>query len=313
MTTSLLRHWIRVAAALFTAAAIAGCGVRVGSPPDPVPAPDAAETARQSLAVAIEQVLIAARASEEDSGGELAATAEIYLDALGGTWVPPARPEDPDPLSPALIDPPPDELAAVVAAEAEVLTALTTAADDRAPALASVWLTLRTARAALTGETVSPCTQACTTEVIPDLLGDPQGLAHWPLRESIAARTPELAMIYDALGYLEEIQAARAPAAAQEEHAAHARNLRDLAEGLTGDAGGTPADLREGAYPVSPTDVPEAISRYLADAVSLWLVHAGSGDEVVLEALWRAYASVNPTLRIETWPGLDPALGPAAG
>lgn len=107
-------------AALLVAAALAcgACDVRWESDPSPAPSPDATTLARDTLAVAEQTVLDAARA-EGDSEAEAAASA--HLDALGGVYV--AFPDAPPTASPSPAAPPPldDAIAAarVAARDAE--------------------------------------------------------------------------------------------------------------------------------------------------------------------------------------------------
>ncbi|PFG38477.1 uncharacterized protein DUF4439 [Georgenia soli] len=159
----------RAVAALAGAAAavlLAGCGVRLETPPPVAPSPDAAEELRQDTAA--DAATIAATVSEVTADGagaqlldRVGAEADAHLEALGGVWAPwpdgapegavtpapvPTAPPGPDPDVADVVDlltrgaaqaredavaAPTDELAAVLAA---VSISRTQAAADLARA-----------------------------------------------------------------------------------------------------------------------------------------------------------------------------------
>lgn len=89
-------HRLRTAgAALLVGLALAGCGVRIETPPPAVPVADAAEQARQDAARTAEQLRAAAAAAGVSADADLtpvltaveAASAE-HRTALGGVWAP---------------------------------------------------------------------------------------------------------------------------------------------------------------------------------------------------------------------------------
>lgn len=284
----------RTISALTTALVIAGCGVRVGQPPVPIPIPDADEAQRQHIAVALEQVLLAADVAskeEGDAADRLSVVLEAYLEDLGGVWLPPPREEDPEPSSPALADPPATLAEAAELSAGELAEALPQAPEVQRGALVSMWLTLRTAQATFGAEPAADCELPCGEAMIPPI--DP------------VPESGELAAIYDALGYLQEIRAARAGTDARDDDAAGARALRLFAEELSGTLSGTDADLRQGAYPVDPDDLSGSSQTYLEAALEQWLVLAAdAGDPEFLEALWHTSMVVNPGHEISPWPGL---------
>ncbi|MBK5250673.1 MAG: hypothetical protein JJE50_14785, partial [Actinomycetales bacterium] len=99
------RGWLALALALGLLAG--GCTVRVDDAPPAIPAPDAAERVRQSTAQDAEQLAELATSARADlviesDWGEvdsdldhIAADAIEHLQALGGVWTPPPRPDDP--------------------------------------------------------------------------------------------------------------------------------------------------------------------------------------------------------------------------
>lgn len=307
----------RLTGVVALAAAVAGCGIRVGSPPAPIPSPDAAEIWRQDLAVTVAtvvQVAGAARGEQEEVFAELARVSQGYLEDIGGVWLPPPRDDHPDPASPVE---PVGELSAAAALTIvnQQADALLAGADEGgsgpgAAALASIWLTWHAAAVRVSAGLGEPCPPPCGQGPAPEnLLESDPGPGVGELTALAAQHAGELIAIYDALGYVEEIRAARA-GADRDEIAAGARQLRRLGELLAGEDTGSPADPRRGAYEVDLSDL-EATSRHLnASALEYWLSvlpeASPQAQRAGLEPIWHAFRGAHPDLDLLPWPGLAP-------
>lgn len=293
--------------------ALTGCSVRLDTPPDPVPTPDAAESLRAELAESTETLITLAHAAAEDTARENAgedgntATAELialadastaHLEALGGIWTPPPRPEDPSPT------PAPE----ITATPEDVLTALTEAATGVQEALAEpLWepeaATLLASIALYRDGALTRLASALGTE--PPARPEPDG--HLP--EQLDATTAPLCRTLDALGYAYEVQAARSSGDLRERAATRAEQRRALAEQVAVLAGydGTADDPRQASYAVGE-DLGETIARWQAELVPAWLALIGpaeAADRATLLTWARAAADLAPPPANEPFPGLQ--------
>lgn len=269
---------------------LGGCGVRVAQPPAPIPTPDVAEQQRQTIAVALERAILAAEAHEGsgDDFDRLSVILQGYLEEIGGVWLPPPRDDDPDPQSPAGENLPPTTAVAAQEAAARLADALPKVPEDQREAVVSMWLTLRTAEAALTNEPGPACDLPCGETMIPSALPE----------------SGKLAQVYDALGYLEQVRAARADGEERDRIAAGARALRLFAEEVAGDLSGAEQDTRAAAYPIDPDDLPGSATHYLEAAQREVLILAAASPDL-LEPLWEISVLINPSHDLKPWPGLD--------
>lgn len=309
-----LRTFSQVAAA--TAAVVltvSGCGVRVGQPPSPIPTPDAVESHRQSAAVAMERILLAADAAPGKVPDGLVPVVTEYLDDLGGVWIPPGRDDNPFPASPALAQDNSD-LAGVLAEAGDLMLTLANSGDNPA-AYTSMWLSLYTAQMRIEGDQVRGCTIPCGDGIIPTVfaIAREQGENHdlVGLLDLLHESAPDLIAAYDALGYLEEVRAARGNNDVRDALEPGATVLREFADFLAGSAAGSDADPRLNAYQFNPDDIEASIRGYIDEALDGWLAvltaAAAAGDvraaTAAKSAVWFTYGSTNPDLQIELWPG----------
>lgn len=316
------RRTRRLLAVTAIAVALSGCGIRVGTPPAAIPSADPAEALRQEAAIALEKVARTAQSlAGAASGDDLTALIEVtttYAEDLGGVWLPPPREEDPSPTSPAAApvgDVDERELLDVVNEAADDL--LTIAADAEAPepaALISMWLSLHTAAVMLSADLDVECPSPCGSGMLPPALREAVATGDVPadadlLLDAVPAQAPDLIGIYDAAGYVQEVRAARSSGEGRDAALDRARDLRRFADLLAGDSAGTPDDTRLSAYDLDLADLPASARRYAQAAAEHWLAlypHApGEARERLIEALWYAYASARPELRVELWPALN--------
>ncbi|QOR72088.1 hypothetical protein IM660_07575 [Ruania alkalisoli] len=296
--TSRLTLWLTAVLVL-----LSGCAIRLDGPPDPVPSPDAAEQVRQHAAIASAQLAELADATSAP-GEEIAAllagigtTAQAQLDALGGVWRAPARPDDPSPSVPGLDVPgdtrPADVLSALVdsAAAARDAVALPAVDEDLAALLSGIVLQREAAASAL----------AEMLDVDPGL-ADPEPRLPTTLTEAAAG----LCRTLDALAYAGETIAARSTGDARARAAAQAISDRDLAEQIAVAAGldGTSDDPREVSYAVG--DLQADMTSWRADLVPGWLAQipaADPADRMGLLDHARAAARVAPPDPSQAFPG----------
>lgn len=317
MTSYRLSGPARSVAALAVATVVlAGCGIRIGGPPAPIPSPDEIQTWRQDAAIAVERVIHAAEGeqggAEGDVVGDLVEASTEYLDDLGGVWLPPPRDEDPSPISPAH-DQVRDLAAALEESSTQILSLARSGPDDSAAALVSMWLTWHTAAVLLADERGTACPQPCGSGIVPPTLYEEATSGELTsgeeaLREAVAPQSPDLIGVYDALGYIEEVRAARAPADSRDDIAARARELRHLADLLAGESAGTDVDTRLSAYEINLDDLEGSVQKYATAAVEQWLTLVPrlppGAQTPALEGLWHAYSSAEASLEVELWPGL---------
>jgi len=292
--------------AVVTIIAVGGCGLRIGSPPAPIPTADGPETQRQMVAIALERVT---QAAEQDSGTEatdVAEAAQTYLTDLGGVWIPPPRDEEPSPVSPAKSDPASDTVSALHAGLGDIEEALDVVDSAHSEGLVSMWLTLRSGLSAMENDQHS-CQAPCLDLALGTEPFDPT--ENRDLAQAIAQQAPELVAIYDALGYAQEIRAARSPVGStQDSRATSAASLRSFADHVAHEGLDDDLDPRQSAYEVDLHDIPATQGELLEHALSAWIVvaaHAPEARSQALDYLWHTYQALNPELSIEVWPGLS--------
>lgn len=281
---------------------LTGCSVRLDAPPPPIPTPDAHEQLRSELATTTEQLIAAAQAGDTEGAAAteqlaLAEASQAHLEALGGLWTPPPRPEDPNPTTPAASAGSQDLMAALTGATEQVREAL---ADpdwdaDAATLLASIVLYREGALARLAEATGSPPPAAPEpTDELPAELG---------------AESAPLCRTLDALGYAYEVQAARSSGDQRDQARAAGEANRALAESIAVLAGydGTNTDPRSVSYAVGQ-DLEESIAAWQADLMPAWLALIGPAapaDRPVLLARARAAATLAPLPETDVFPGLS--------
>jgi hypothetical protein len=286
--------------------ALGGCGVRLDTPPPPLPTADAAEAARQAAAVRAESIASladdVAEPAREDLA-ELAANSRAHAAALGGIWAPPDWARTPAPSgtptpSPTDAAPPTTtDVAQALADSARLTCADAVALDVAAPGLEDESGPNRPAQPDSAqpgdeptepapggaGDLVTLLASIClaqrqqTAELGEDL-GDLPGRPEPSERlEAIAAAlaesadAPALARTLDAAGYALEVVAARSVGPPRTTLAALAADHRALAHEVLDAAGviGTTADPRRAAYSLEDPDAldPGAIE---ASVLAAW-------------------------------------------
>ena len=296
------------------ALSLAGCGLRLETPPPVAPSPDAAEELRQDAAA--EAAAIAGTVSEVTAEGATAelltrigAEADAHLEALGGVWVawPDGTPEGavaPEPAPTAAV-PDPDA--------ADVLELLTTGAADAregavvAPTdeLAAVLAAVSLSRAHGAAEVA-----AATGTTAPEPTAAPLS------REALLVRGvdgPTLRVL-DQARFAYETVAARSEGAAREAAAARAAHLQSLVDLAVEE--GAP-DERLGVYDLPGADeeagltaeqaaVVDAESRLLEHWVfSLGLVSPDGRGALLDAAADSARRLVDAGGTLPALPGLD--------
>lgn len=310
------RPWVRLAGgvgAVVVVASLAGCGLRLETPPPPLPSPGVAETARQGASTRADALATLARSAVGEGAvaaalGRVADDAAAHLATLGGVWTPPAWADEPDldasgsPTARASATPtastaptararPEDVLAAVVASALLTCADAVAVADpDLAALLASICLAQedegRDLAAAAAAATPGPVRPAPTT--------DAAGLA-----EAVGAvdGALDLARALDAAGFALEVAAARATGADRDALAARAAEHRTQAHALVAAAGalGTPADPRRAAYDLGVADPAGALGPAAAvetDVLAAWAAVFGDAPATaragVLDAMAEA-------------------------
>ncbi|UFU04171.1 hypothetical protein LQF12_06205 [Ruania suaedae] len=255
---------------------MAGCSVRLDVPPDPVPSPGPAEQIRQAQALASEHLADLATAAAGTAPAdlapamtEIATAAQTQLDALGGVWSPPPRPEDPSPTAPGAAAPDDAAPAEVVSALVESATTARAAVADPAvdPSLASVLSAIVVQREA-------------AADHVAGLLGIDPGLAEPEpaLPDTLTAAAAGLCRTLDALGYAGETLAARSGGEERSRAAQQARADRDLSERIAVAAGlaGTASDPREASYAVD--DPEQDMATWRAALVTGWLAQVPAAE-----------------------------------
>lgn len=258
---------------VLAALSLAGCGVRLETPPPVAPSPDAAEELRQEAAA--EAATIAATVSEVTADpataellGRVGAEAGAHLEALGGVWVawPGGAPEgavapEPAPTT-AVPDAGPDDVLALLtegAADARE-GALAAPTDELAAVLAAVSLSRAGAAADVAAATGAPA---------PEVSAAPLS------REGLLARGvdgPTLEVL-DEARFAYETVAARSEGGAREAAQARAAHLQSLVDLAVEE--GAP-DERLGVYDLPGADGEAGLSAEQAaivDAESRLLEH----------------------------------------
>ncbi|MPV49586.1 hypothetical protein GCG21_06110 [Pseudactinotalea sp. HY160] len=320
------------------AALSAGCGVRIGSPPAPIPSPDAVEQLRQLLArnatgvadVTSRVEATSANAAEgpgpADLFGLVSDIGSEQAGDLGGVWTPPPRPatDTHDPADPAGSGDPTDPVdpteptestePAVLspeAAVAELTASLTELADLAEQDLPEGWIStvgsMLVTRQAMVGAGRDllglDCGPVCPAPLAPVNLND------GATKDSIIAHL-------DAIGYLGEIAAAQADGEEQEALAARAADHRAAARTMIAAAAGTDADPRRPAYAIGADGVDTAIRLRQGELVAAWIAAAqesrGPERAAALDQAWTAYFGTHGGAVVGgPWPGLLSGPGPS--
>lgn len=312
---------------------VAGCGVRLETPPPALPSPGLDEQVR-ARAVADAERLQAAASSLQASTppdspvqavlDDVVAFSARHVDELGGTWDPGVDGVTPTPTASA--GPAPDAAAVLAALAPATEHALADADAAGDGPLARLLAAVATSRADLTRRLATAAGLA-----VPDVAAVPEpgtsaDLA--PAREpgeddaggDDASGTPEpsptataagllegqldpLVLAHDQAGYGYEVLAARWTGAARERAAAAATRHRGLAQAWAQVAGvdGTADDPRRVAYAlpeVDSTKQKRALARSLeaavADATSALVAEASPGTRgVLIDGLRRATADAS--------------------
>lgn len=250
---------------------LAGCSVRLDLPPPPVPTADHEESIRQEQARAVTTVLDLIESGDAE-GTELSAVGEhaaAHLEALGGVWEPPPRPDDP-PVADTDVDRDAAIEDVVAALEESAGSARAGAAEvsaDLAVLLISI-ATNHTLHAQWLRE-VADLEAADTTEPAPD-----------PHPATVGPEASELVRVLDASGYVAELRAARTRNQDGEQWQERAEQMRALADLLAtrGGFAGTQDDPRHAAYDVDLDDLAAEADALEGALVPAWLQLAGPAD-----------------------------------
>lgn len=261
---------VALMAAVLAALVLVGCGtLRLETQDPPAPAPDTAEQHRQQLAVQTQQ--LAADAEHATATAEpvvaevllqVAADAEVQLDALGGVWLPNGR---------HLADVPRGDAAHV---QAELTSSAAQLREDAIAADAEL-------APLLAGISVSRSLRADQLAVATG--GEPATLEP-ALPEALdPASSADLIRTVDAIGQAQEIRAARSSTADRQVVADRAAEWRSDAQDLAvlATVADTDEDPREISYDLDTTDLPATIAALRADLMACWLaqVPTTEGDD----------------------------------
>lgn len=215
---------------LLAALSLAGCGLRLETPPPVAPSPDTAEELRQDAAAGA--ATIAATVSDVTAEGTTAelltrigAEADAHLDALGGVWV--AWPDGPP--EGAVAPAPPPTGAVPEPDAADVLGLLTTgAADAREGAVAAPTEDLAAVLAAVSLSRAHGAAQVAAATGAPA----PESAAAPLTREALLVRGvdgPTLRVL-DQARFAYETVAARSEGTARESAVSRADHLQSLVD-----------------------------------------------------------------------------------
>ena len=301
---------VRLAAAVLAAVSLAGCGVRLDTPPPEVPVADATEEARQGAAresAQLHALAVAARAATDDAAtGEVliaveSAAAEHHA-ALGGVWEPwpgagpeaTAYPgESPSPSET------PDAGEATPQAVLDLLEESAAAARQSAleqsgelGALFAAVAISRDRLAADLAEALGTSVQALTAEPLP--LPAPGSL------------DPETSRTLDAARYALEVVAARSSGDQRTAAAERAAYLAEVAGAVAPEE-----DIRDVAYDLSVAADSETPERDLAaaaehDVVRAYVTLLTADDGVDREAVFAA--ALHAAREVRSWGGALPEL-----
>jgi hypothetical protein len=304
---------------------LGGCGVRLDGPPPQVPSPEPGEILRQEAALETAEILALAEAAGADAqasgatGDEpgdlahIASDATTHLTDLGGVWTAPPRPsatdgpdsgEEPTEPGPTPSGPVTGE---DVLDALERSTAADRAADPDADAdLATLLASIAINRALWAADLRADLGLADG----PDGTSDP-ATAEIAIPDTLPASAAPVVRTLDALGYTQEVIAARGEEAERGEAAGAAVTLRDMAEDAAIAAGidGTDADPRAAVYSIDTEDLQGARVALIAELLPGWLAQVPDtegADRAPLIALatQAALLSQDPDLRVATYPGL---------
>ncbi|MGC0143845.1 hypothetical protein [Pseudactinotalea sp. Z1732] len=308
-------RWYRLSVVLAVLLILTGCGVRLDVPPAPTPVPEGQDEVRQEAAQAVSVILQSAELAIPDApeqvGGVLqavAADAQAHLEALGGVWEPPPRPEPEDPE-----DAPPAQPEPITAAGAsDVLAALEAAAPQLRGGAASVEPDL-----AVLLVSVSANQHVHARDLAGALGADPAPPPAEPADPADAypaAFGPEAAPLcraLDAAGYLAEVRAGRASGEEAARLAERAQELRAQAElvATRGGFSGTEEDPREIAYALAFEDLPAQAQALALTRVPAWLNLLESAEEgadrelIAIQVITAALAVHGRGEPVPTFPG----------
>ncbi len=299
-----------VTAGIAVAALTAGCGVRIGSPPAPIPSPDQVETLRQALARNASEVVDLTDRVDSEAPAELfesiSVSAVDQVHDLGGLWVPPPRPEDPeesptDPSTSPTGEPTGISTRTAVAELSASLAQVDRLVADDLPhewtaVVGSLLLSRRSMVAAGRDALGLDCGTLCPEPVAAVSLMD------GPTKDAIISHL-------DAIGYLSEIAAARASGEEREALADRAARYRQSAATMVGPRAGTDADPRRPAYSIADDGLLTSIQLLQGELVAGWIAAAaeseGADRDAALEQAWTAYlAAHGGPVVAGAWPGL---------
>ena len=292
-------------AAALVAATLAGCGVRLETPPPSVPVADAAETARQEAALAAAELgtqATAAAATTQDPAVAAALTAVAtacgqHDAALGGVWEPwpgagPGATEPPEPSPTAATTAPaptPQEVLADLAAAADSAQAGAIAQTGELGELLASVAVSRTYLAADLAAALG--TEVTTLPAEPLPVPEPGTLDPGTSRELDAAR------------YALVVAAARAAGAQRAAAAERADHLAAVAGAVAPED-----DRREAAYDLTGVDAEDPAALAAAaelDVLRVYVTLLASAPEGRAELL---AAAVDAAGEARSWGAVLPAL-----
>lgn len=305
--SSTLRSAVGPVLAILVALVLAGCGVRIDTPPPDFEHPQGEDALRQDAAEQVAQLIDAiGYAAGATDGAVLEVLAAVdadareHLEALGGLWEPPPRPDDPEPTQPPLIDPlDPPGVAGLLERTAQRLTEdALTAEPEFATLLVSIatnYVVQAQALHAALGSDPAPL------EEVPD-----------PVPAMLGSDATALCRVLDAAGYVAEIRAARASGQQADTLAGQARSLRAQSELVAqrGAFSGTDDDPREPAYALELDDLAGQAEQLRRDLVPAWLAVLGQSEgadrEIVIHQVQRISLEVyGGDVPVPTLPGLQ--------
>lgn len=293
---------------------LTGCGVRLDLPPAPAPVPEGQDAVRQESALTVELIAESAQAAARDAPEQVAPLlqavaddARAHLDALGGVWQPPPRPDDgSDEIAAQQPDDGADEAAG--AGAADVLGLLETASTDFPGHAGAVDEELATL---LVSISVNQHLHArdLRSGLELEALEAPEAGAD-PFPETLGQGAAPVVRILDARGYIAEVRAGRASGDEAAQLADQAGRLRAQAEELAARAGisGTAQDPREVAYELDLEDLPGQDQDLALALVPAWLdlLAAAEGDDrdlIAAQVLITARAVHGRDEPVPTFPG----------
>lgn len=275
---------------------IAGCSVRLDTPPPAIPSPDHDETVRQEHAEQVTQILdlVEATTAAADVTDEVAvilatvaADAEEQLAALGGVWEPPPRPEEADGSSaepsPAT-DPSPgaDQVMSELEASAETARL---AAPEVEGDLATLLVSVGT----------NHVLQAQALRTALDIgAPEPAGRPDDPYPQILGAEAATLCRVLDAAGYVAELRAARSSGDERTNLQQRGEDLRAAADliAVRADFAGTADDPREARYDVDPEDLAAEAAALELALVPAWLDLLAPAEGADRELIaWQVYTA----------------------